>query len=146
MPTNGASAGDKTIQVNPFINQTMEPRLGEPLTHALRKRLQQDGTYKLRTAGDADIVITGVITAFSRSDLSYQPNDIATVRDYTLYMTAQVKAVERSSGKVLLDKPVTGRTTIRVGADLSSAERQAAPLLAEDVARRATYLLVDGSW
>jgi hypothetical protein len=145
-PTSGISAGAKSVQVNPFLNETMEPRLGEPLTQALRKSLQQDGAYRLRTAGDSDVVVSGVITAFSRSELSLQPNDLATVRDYTLYLTAQVKAVERASGKILLDKPVVGRTTVRVGTDLASAERQALPLLAEDLARKATMLLVDGSW
>ena len=39
-----------------------------------------------------------------------------------------------------------GRTTLRPGADFSSAERQAVPLLAEDLARNITSLLVDGSW
>jgi hypothetical protein len=145
-PTNGLSAGARTIQVSPFQNDTLEPRLGEPVTQALRKGLQQDGTYRLNTSGDADIVVTGVVTHFTRSPISYQPNDVVSVQDYALSITAQIKAVERATGKVLLDRAVSGRTTIRVGNDLSSAERQAAPLLAEDLARRATMLLADGAW
>jgi hypothetical protein len=41
---------------------------------------------------------------------------------------------------------VSGRTYIRIGNDQSSSERQAIPLLADDVARHAVSLLVDGDW
>jgi len=41
-----------------------------------------------------------------------------------LSLTAQVKAIERSSGKVLLDRKVVGFTVINVGSDLASSERQ----------------------
>ena len=40
----------------------------------------------------------------------------------------------------------TGATTVRVGSDLSSGERQAVPLIADELARRATALIVDGDW
>ncbi|MBA4148306.1 MAG: hypothetical protein H0X66_09335 [Verrucomicrobia bacterium] len=145
-PTNGMAAKSRSIQVNPFQNQTQEPRLTDYATHSLRKRLQQDGTYALDTKDSGDVVVTGVIVGFRRSELAFQPSDVRTVRDYYLHMTAQVQAVDRSSGKVLLNRQVTGRTSIRVGADLSSAERQAVPLLADDLARNVTSLLVDGTW
>ena len=61
-------------------------------------------------------------------------------------LTVKVTATERVGGKVVLDRDVTGRTTVRVGADLPSAERQALPLLADDFARNATTLLVEGTW
>ena len=46
----------------------------------------------------------------------------------------------------MFDREVTGRTTVRVGPDLASADRQALPLLADDFARKATALLVEGTW
>jgi hypothetical protein len=46
----------------------------------------------------------------------------------------------------LLERSVSGRTTVLIGDDLASAERQAVPLLAADLARNATSLLVDGNW
>ena len=42
-------------------------------------------------------------------------------------MFAKVTATERDTGRVLLDREVGGRTTIRIGPDLTSAERQAVP-------------------
>ena len=145
-PTNGAAAGEKSIQINPIQNRTLEPRLSEGITSALRKRLQQDGTYRLETHGGADIVVNGIITKFDRGGLSFQPRDVLTPRDYTLAITAQIVAIERSTGKTNLNRLVYGQTTIRVGADLASAERQAVPLMAADLAKNATAMLVDGTW
>ena len=145
-PTGGQVAGEKSIQVSPFVNQTLEPRLGEAVTAALRKNLQRDGTYRLATRGDADLIVTGEITRYNRFELSYEANDILTVRDYRVTLTAHVTARERSSGKVILDRVVTGYTPLRAGSDWASAERQALPLMAQDLAKNVAALLVDGNW
>ena len=68
------------------------------------------------------------------------------MRDYRIEIRAQIKALDRSSGKVLLDQPVSGYTLIRVTSDLTSTERQAAPLLAADLAKNVTALLAEGGW
>jgi len=64
-PTNGLAAGEKNIQITPFLNKTLEPRLGDSVTTALRQNIQHDGTYHLATRGNADIIVTGVVTKFS---------------------------------------------------------------------------------
>ncbi|MBI3415491.1 MAG: hypothetical protein HY043_09250 [Verrucomicrobia bacterium] len=145
-PTSGVAAGSKTVQVNFFRNETPEPRLIEAVGNSLRRTLQQEGTFRLNTHGSGDVVLDGVITEFRREELSFQPKDVITVRDYALHLGVQVKAVERGTDKVLLERLIWGRTTIRAGGDLPSAERQALPLLAEDFAKKVTALLVDGAW
>lgn len=145
-PTAGTHVAGKSIQVNFFENQTLEPRLIEAVNQALRRNLQQDGTYKLNTRGNSDIVVSGAILRYERLPLTFQPVDILTVRDYQVELVTQITAVDRATGQIILAREVTGRTTIRVGADLASAERQALPLLADDFARNATTLLVEGSW
>jgi hypothetical protein len=145
-PTNGLAAGSKSIQIVPFSNNTLEPRLGDAITSQLRKQVQGDGSYRLATHDDGDILVSGVITRYRRQEVSFVPTDVITVRDYQLIVTAQVTARERGTGKVILDQPVTGTTLIRVISDLTSSERQALPLLAGDLAKNVTALLVDGSW
>lgn len=145
-PTNGLSAGEKSVQINPFVNQTFEPRLTESITLEVRKRVQQDGTYKLATHGDGDVIVNGTITSYDRGGISFQPNDVLTVRDYRLTITAQIVAIDRSTGKTNLSQLVRGRTTVRVGNDLASAERQAIPLVAADLARNAVAAIADGTW
>jgi len=47
------------VTVRPFQNQTFEPGLTEAVDFALRRKLQQDGTYRLDTQGSGDIVVSG---------------------------------------------------------------------------------------
>ena len=54
--------GEKSIQIIPFANQTMEPRLGDAVTIQVRKQLQRDGTYRLATHEDGDILVSGAVT------------------------------------------------------------------------------------
>jgi len=145
-PTNGYQAGARSVEIRPFANETMEPRLGEAITQQLRKQVQQDGTYRLATRGGADVIVTGRLVHFEREPLSFNVRDVLTTRDYAINLTAQVRAVEVGTGRVLFDRPIVGRTTIRNTADLGSAERQAAPQVAESLAGNIRALLVDGSW
>jgi hypothetical protein len=144
-PVNGESGGDKSVEVIPFNNQTLEPRLGDAVTQALREEVQTDGTYHLANS-DSDIVVSGVITDYNRTGLSYLNSDVLTANNYQVAMVAHVVVRERATGKVLLDKNVKGYTLVHVGSDLHSSERQAMPLLAEDFARKVTQMLTEGTW
>lgn len=145
-PTNGEQAGARSVEVRPFGDRTLEPRLLEPVSQSLRKGLQRDGTYRLATDGSADIVLSGTLTEYTRRPLTFQPRDLFSTRDYEVRLTAVVTAVERGSGRVLFDREVVARVPIRAAPDLNSAERQAAPLLADDLSRKVLSLLVDGTW
>lgn len=145
-PTNGLEAGEKSIQVNPFINQTLQPQLTDAVTAQMRKALQTDGTYKLATHGDGDIVVSGSLTSYQRLEITFATTDILTVQDYRLSITARVTARERATGREILNQNVSGFTLIRVGSDLPNAERQAMPLLAADLAKNVTALLAEGKW
>lgn len=145
-PTNGFQAGSRSIQISPFENKTTEPRLIEAVNFAMRRQLQQDGTFALDTRNEGDIVVTGTIISYVRHSLSFQSRDVLTPRDYRITITAHVVARDRGTGKTLLDRRVEGHSDIRVGPDLVSAERQALPLVAAALARNATALLVDGDF
>lgn len=145
-PTNGSEARSRSVQVQLFKNQTVEPRLSEPVAQALRRQLAQDGTFQLASRDGADVLVTGELVKYERRPVSFQPNDIVTVRDYEVRLTAQVKAVQAGSGEVLLNRQVFGRTLIQSTDDQGSAERQGVALAADDLARNITSLLVDGKW
>ncbi|HSH94726.1 MAG TPA: LptE family protein [Roseimicrobium sp.] len=145
-PTGDIQAGARSVTVEAFRNDTIEPRLIEYISQSLRKAVQRDGTFKLDTHNTGDLVISGVISQYQRTGVGFQPSDVLTVRDYSLNMTAHVTVKERSTGRIVVQKDFVGRATIRAGSDLSSAERQAAPLLAEDMARKISDHLADGAW
>jgi len=145
-PVNGAVAGAQSIEVRPFNNETLEPRLTDAVTQALREKLQTDGTYRLATQADGDIIVTGSILKYRRQGLSYLNSDASTTQNYRVNMVVHIVARERSTDKVLLDKDVTAFTLVNVGSDLASSERQATPLLAQDLAGKVAGLLTEGAW
>ena len=145
-PTNGIEAGSRTIRVAYFENGTMQPRLSEDVAHAMRKQLQQDGTYRLATRGEPDVMVTGRLLRFERVSVSYQPTDTRTTRDEEVRLLARVVARDTRTGRSLLDREVVARVTVRLEDNQTSAERQAMPLLAADLATKAVPLIVDGEW
>ena len=143
----GVAAGEKSIEIVPFNNRTLQPRLGDAVTQALREQMQTDGTYRLATRNPGDVVVTGVITDYQREGVGFLRTDVTTAENYRVEITALVTVCDRGTGKVLFDKkPVHGYTLVQVGTDLTDAERQSLPLLAEDLARNITELLTEGAW
>ena len=145
-PTNGLSAGTQSVRVEFFKNETLEPRLVVAVNRALKRNLQQDGTYALKTQGNADLVVTGELTQFLRSGVSYTPGDSLSVKDYSMSLTAHIKVTRPSTGEVVYEGDITGNSTVRVGNDLTAGQRQAVPIIADHLARQATSLIVDGKW
>jgi hypothetical protein len=145
-PTGGQQAGARSVQINPVQNSTLLAALGPSLSHALRKQVQRDGTFLLDTKGTGDVVVNCDVVLYRRRGIAFQPNDTLTATDYELTAEVRVVATERLSGREILNKEVRGRTTIRIGSDQTSAERQAMPILAENLAYNITTLLVDGDW
>ncbi|MGA2246106.1 MAG: LPS assembly lipoprotein LptE, partial [Verrucomicrobiota bacterium] len=106
-PVNGMAAGAKSIEIQPFKNQTLEPRLGDAITQSLRERLQTDGTYRLATKADTgDVVVTGSVRTYNRLGLGYLNADIATPENFRLDVVAHITVRDRLSGKTILDKNV----------------------------------------
>lgn len=145
-PVNPAIPAGQAIEVGLFQNDTPQPGLTESLNASIRRELQRDGTFGLATGGDGDVLLAGNITAYRRSAVSFQPRDILSVRDFEVELVTRILAAEKATGKVLIDHELTGRTTVRLGGDLASAERQALPLLTNDLARKTVALLAEGEW
>ncbi len=145
-PSNGLPAGARSVSIQPFVNKTHEPRISEYLAMSLRRQLQAEGSYRLQTSGAPDILLTGEITRFSRTGLSYATNDVLTPSEYTLTLTAKVTARNANTGRVIFANDVTGQTFLEIGSDLGSAEREAMPILTEKVAQSVINELTDGSW
>lgn len=129
-PSNGESAGTRSVEFKPFGDQTLEPRLLEPVAQSLRKGLQRDGTFRLATLDPGDIVVTGTLTDFTRKPLTFQARDLVATRDYEVRLSAHVVATERASGKdaALMRRLADARAL--APADLAKASDEALELLA----------------
>jgi hypothetical protein len=67
------------------------------------------------------------------------------VKDFRVNVEAKITARNLTSG-TSTNWTATAYTLVRVGSDLTSAERQAMPDLADQLAKTVTGSLVDGSW
>ena len=142
-PVSGDVAGARSVQVKFFDNKTFEPRLVAAVNHSLRHHLQQDGTFRVENKGD--LVVSGVLKSFTRNGVNYKPGDVLAVQDYSLHLIAQV-IVKDKTGNEVLNRELVGSSVVRVGADFASGQRQAVPLIADQLALRATSLIADGEW
>jgi len=145
-PVNGSDAGEKTVEVLPFNNQTLQPRLGDSLTQAVRERLQVDATYRLASGGQPDLVMSGVIRSYQREPLGYLSKDSSTPQNFRVTVTVHVIVREPATGKLVMERDVKGHSLVNVGPDFASSERQAGPLLAQDTAQAIIAALAEGSW
>ena len=135
-----------SIQVGLFQNATSQPGLSESVNGSIRREIHRDGTFELADADDCEVLLTGNITTYRRSPVSFRPKDTLSVRDFDVELSTHVKVLEKSSGKLLVERVITSRTTVRLGDDLASAERQALPLLSSELAKRTVALLAEGGW
>lgn len=146
-PINGALvAPGQSIEILPFNNQTLQPRLGDELTKAARERLQTDGSYHLATRDPAAVVITGTITFYGRESVNFLSADAATPENYRVGLTVHVVIRERADGRLLLERNLKPHILVHIGPDLASAERQALPLIAADFASDLVSLLSESAW
>jgi len=139
-------AGARTIEIQPFNNQTLQPRLGDSMTQAVRERIQADGTYHLVTGETGDLILSGKISNYQRDQLGYLNQDASTPQNFRVSVDVQVVVRDRASGKIVMDRIIRGHTLVNVGADFASSERQAGPLLAEDAAQSIVGQLTEGAW
>lgn len=136
----------RSVAVVMFKNKTLKPQLEAQITNGIIKRLQADGTLRVESRENADIVVTGQILRYGRSALRALRIEASAAREFRISIEAQIEARDRVTGKVVLNPTtITGAADTFIGTDLQSAEEQALPLIADDLARQAVSLLVE-SW
>jgi hypothetical protein len=143
-------ANVKTIAVQTFTNDTLEPRVEVLLANAVIKQLQRDGTYRVVREDQADAILDGVLEEIERRPQRSVRGNVLLSREYDLVLRVRYRVVERTTGKELEGRGVQGRTSFFVSgsnalsADLIQDERQAIPLAAEDLATRLVSQIAEG--
>jgi len=136
----------KSVSVPMFRNQTVTPQLEAQVSNAIIKRLQQDGTLRVENRETADVVLLGTLTRYRRTAIRATREDSGVPREYRVTITARVEVRDQRTGQIIL-KPTDfeGSAEVFIGADLQSADYQALPLAADDIARQVVARLVE-SW
>ena len=126
-----------------FSNKTYRPQLEAQITNGILKRFQADGTLQVDSVENADIVLTGEIIEYRRHELRSLRSQIGAPREYRVSIEARVQARDRTGKVVLAPTVVTGSADTFIGDDVQSAEAQALPLIADDLAKRVVTLLAE---
>ena len=134
----------KTIAVPMFHNRTLRPQLEAEITGAIIKGLQQDGSLRVDSESEADVVLDGTIIHYQRNPLRSLRTDTNVPREYEIVITVRVEARDRRTGEVVLKSTeVRGKSDVFIGVDQQSAEEQVLPLIADDIGHRVVGLLVE---
>jgi outer membrane lipopolysaccharide assembly protein LptE/RlpB len=133
-----------SIAVPTFENKTLLPRIEVLITDSVIKQLQQDGTYRIANENNADAILKAEITDISRAPARSVRGNVLATTEFNLTMHVKYK-VETSSGTVLMPSAeVVGTTSFFVGTDVTTDERQALPLAAEELATHLVTQLSEG--
>ncbi len=134
----------KSVAVPMFRNRTLHPQLEAQITNAIIKGLHEDGSLRIVSEPDAEVVLDGTIIHYERTVLRLLQSDTRVPREFEIAITVRVEARDRRTGEVVLKSTeVIGKSDVFIGSDQQSAEFQALPLIADDIARRVVGLLVE---
>ena len=122
------------IAVPTFENKTLLPRIEVLITDSVIKQLQQDGTYRIANENNADAILKAEISEIIRTPARSLRGNVLRTTEFNLAMHVKYK-LETASGTMLMPSAeVVGTTSFFVQSDVTSDERQALPLAAEELA------------
>ncbi|HEY3602743.1 MAG TPA: LptE family protein [Chthoniobacterales bacterium] len=134
-----------SIAVPTFENKTLIPRIAVLLSDTVIKQFQQDGTYRIEGDDKADAILKGEITRITRAPARSLRGNVLATTEFNLILQLRYTLLDRVTGKTLsAPMDVTGTTSFFVGPDITSDERQAIPLAAEELAVRLVSQLSEG--
>ena len=137
----------RTVSVPTFRNESGVTELGAVATRQLLREFQREGTFKLRSVGDAAVEVQGVL---EKSGLAYMGGDQRGGERFGTYkftVEAKVTVVDKRSGRVLIDnKRYTATTSLMSTQDVGTAKRDASGRLADDLARQIVDDVVAMPW
>ena len=133
-----------SIAVPTFRNNTLTPRIEVLVTGTVIKQFQQDGTYRIANEAKADAILKGEIVAVGRSPARSVRGNVLSTTEFTLSVRVNYTLVGKDGKPLGASGSAGGTTTFFVGSDVSTDERQALPLAAEELAVHLVSQLSEG--
>ena len=133
-----------TIAVPTFENSTLIPRIEVLVTDTVIKQFQQDGTFKIASNENADVILKGEISRITRSPARSVRGNVLATSEFNLVMRLRYKLVGNDGKPIGPPGEVSGSTSFFVGTDVITDERQALPLATEELANHLVSQLSEG--
>jgi Lipopolysaccharide-assembly len=133
-----------SIAIPTFVNKTLLPRIEVLITDTVIKQFQQDGTFQIANGDTADATLKGDIIRIGRSPARSVLGNVLATTEFNLTMSVRYRVVDRNGQPLGPGGEVVGTTSFFVGTDVTTDERQALPLAAEELANRLVTQLSEG--
>ena len=127
----------RTVSVPTFRNESDVMELGALAARQLSREFQREGTFGIRSAGDAALEVQGVVKS-ARTDINaYDRRTGRRVNAYEFEAEAEVSVIDKRAGKVLIDnRRYRAQAEMTARQDLTTARRDASGRLMDDLARQ----------
>ena len=137
----------RTVSVPTFRNETKVSELGAIAARQTLREFQREGTFKLRTGGDAALEVQGVIKSANAGIDAYNRRSGMRVASYQFEATAEVSVIDKRCGKVLINNRVYhAQTQITSGQDMARAKRDGSGRLMDDLSRQIVDDVLNLKW
>ncbi len=133
-----------SIAVPTFRNNTLVPRIEVLVTGTVIKQFQQDGTFRIANEANADAILKGEIVAVGRSPARSVRGNVLSTTEFNLTLRVNYTLVGRDGKPLGAGGSAAGTTSFFVGTDVSTDERQALPLAAEELAGHLVSQISEG--
>jgi hypothetical protein len=134
----------KSIAVPTFANTTLVPRIEVLVTSTVIKQFQQDGTFRIAGEDQADATLKAEIVAVNRSPARSLRGNVLSTTEFNLNLSVRYTLIGRDGKTIGNPASAGGGTSFFVGSDVSTDERQALPLAAEEMAKNLVSQLSEG--
>lgn len=139
--------GMRTVSVPTFRNESNVVELGAIASRQILREFQREGTFKVRTVGDAALEVQGVIKSAQPASAGYDRRSGLRMASYNFTATAEVSVIDKRKGKVLVDnRRYQAQAVFTAGQDRTTAMRDASGRLMDDLSRQVVDDILNLKW
>ena len=134
----------KTIYVHLFINKCNEPLLEIDTTNATVAEFQTDGTLRIVSKGEADVLLETTLNSMTLTPLRYnETTDKTKPNEYRLTLNVSFVLKRAKTREIMNEASVVGESTFVFLGNLNSSKRAAIPAASQDLAKRIVEKVVE---
>jgi hypothetical protein len=136
--------GIHRVAVPIFKNATIASDIQTMATTTVIKQIQQDGTYEVTGADQADAIILGTISSVERTKARSLQGNVLASAEFNLRVDIDFRIERVNTSQLMGQRTIEGSTSFFVGNDTAVQENQAIPLAVEDAAIQFVSFLSEG--
>ncbi len=134
-----------TLYVEPVTVKALIPQAAPIFSTQVRETFIRDGRVTVvNSAAGADATLSIVVKSYDREVATVRPGDTGLARKFNLTVTAEATLRDNRSGQDLFtNRPFVLKRQIYTDSGQNQAEYQILPLLAQDLAEKASHAVLD---